>query len=94
MYLVLQELVGTKRAAYTLYMNKQINAGDALKLGLVNEVMPKIDLYGRAQEIAKNIMKQPKPARRLTHANIQRPWKRRLVEDRGSVLQTNCSAVG
>lgn len=83
MHLVLQELIGTKRAAHILYTGKQMDARQALELGLVNEVLPKIDLYKRAQEIAKAIMKHPRQARRLTHTNIQRPWKRRLVEDQG-----------
>jgi hypothetical protein len=26
-------------------------------------------------------MKSPRAARRLTHAIVQRPWKRRLVQD-------------
>jgi len=83
MHLILQELLGTKRAAHILYTNEPIDAQHALALGLVNEVMPKADLYKRAQELAKSIAKQPRAARRLAHANIQRPWKRRLVEDQG-----------
>jgi enoyl-CoA hydratase/carnithine racemase len=81
--LTLQELIGTKRAAYHLYTGEPIGARQALELGLVNEVLPAEQLVARAWEIARTIMKSPRTARRLTHAIVQRPWKRRLVHDLG-----------
>jgi enoyl-CoA hydratase/carnithine racemase len=81
--LTLQELVGTKRAAYHLYTGAPIGARQALELGLVNEVLPGDELLPRAWEIARAIMKSPRTARRLTHAIAARPWKRRLVHDLG-----------
>lgn len=81
--LTLQELIGTKRAAYHLYTGQPISAQQALDLGLVNEVLPADRLLPRAWEIAEAIMKAPRTARRLTHAIAQRPWKRRLVQDLG-----------
>jgi enoyl-CoA hydratase/carnithine racemase len=81
--LTLQELIGTKRAAYHLYTGQPIGAQQALELGLVNEVLPAAHLLPRAWELAEGIMKSPRAARRLTHAITQRPWKRRLVQDLG-----------
>ncbi|GAA3213914.1 enoyl-CoA hydratase/isomerase family protein [Dactylosporangium siamense] len=81
--LTLQELIGTKRAAYHLYTGEPITAHLALELGLVNEVLPAERLLPRAWELAETIMKSPRAARRLTHAIVQRPWKRRLVHDLG-----------
>ncbi|MET7398782.1 enoyl-CoA hydratase/isomerase family protein [Dactylosporangium sp. NPDC005572] len=81
--LTLQELLGTKRAAYHLYTGEPISARQALELGLVNEVLPADRLLPRAWEIAERIMRSPRAARRLTHAIVQRPWKRRLVHDLG-----------
>lgn len=81
--LTLQELVGTKRAAYHLYTRAPIGARQALDLGLVNEVLPGDELLPRAWEIARAIMTSPRTARRLTHAIAARPWKRRLVHDLG-----------
>jgi len=81
--LTLQELIGTKRAAYHLYTGRPIDARQALELGLVNEVLPADRLLPRAWELAETIMKAPRAARRLTHAIAQRPWKRRLVQDLG-----------
>ncbi|WP_041984225.1 enoyl-CoA hydratase/isomerase family protein [Streptomyces sp. AcH 505] len=83
MHLVLQELLGTKRAAYYLYTGKPIDAAAALELGLVNEVLPAPQLLPRARELAAAIRSRPTAARRLTHAVVSRPWKRRLVEDFG-----------
>jgi enoyl-CoA hydratase/carnithine racemase len=79
--LTLQELIGTKRAAYHLYTGRPIGARQALEWGLVNEVLPADRLLPRAWEIAEGIMRAPRAARRLTHAIAQRPWKRRLVHD-------------
>ncbi|NUR85281.1 MAG: enoyl-CoA hydratase/isomerase family protein [Nonomuraea sp.] len=79
--LTLQELIGAKRAAYHLYTGEPIGARQALELGLVNEVLPADELLPRAWELAEIIMRAPRTARRLTHAIVQRPWKRRLVHD-------------
>lgn len=81
--LTLQEVLGAKRAAYHLYTGTPIDARTALQLGLVNEVLPADRLLPRAWELARTIMSKPRTVRRLTHAVIQRPWKRRLVEDLG-----------
>lgn len=81
--LTLQELIGTKRAAYHLYTGQPIGAQHALELGLVNEVLHADRLLPRAWDIAEAIMKAPRTTRRLTHAIAQRPWKRRLVQDLG-----------
>lgn len=81
--LTLQEILGAKRAAYHLYTGAPIDASTALQLGLVNEVLPADRLMPRAWELARTIMSKPRTTRRLTHAVIQRPWKRRLVDDLG-----------
>ncbi|WP_067684161.1 enoyl-CoA hydratase/isomerase family protein [Nocardia miyunensis] len=81
--LTLQELIGTKRAAYHMYTGLPLDARQALELGLVNEVLVPDRLLPRAWEIAAAIMRAPRTARRFTHAIAQRPWKRRLVQDLG-----------
>ena len=81
--LTLQELLGTKRAAYHLYTGQPITARQALDLGLVNEILPASELLPRAWELAETMMKAPRTTRRLTHAIAQRPWKRRLTQDLG-----------
>jgi len=79
--LVAQHLLGTKRAAYQMYLIKGIDAKTCLELGAVNEVLPKEQLLPRAWEIAEMIMKQPRSIRRLSHQVAVRPWKRVLTDD-------------
>ncbi len=78
--LVFQELLGAKRAAYLAYMNKGLNAQEALELGVVNEVVPNDELLDRAWEIAETIAKQDVHVTRLTHDLVKRPW-RKAMED-------------
>ncbi len=80
-HLVLQELLGLKRAAYALYTSQRIDAIRALEWGLVNEVVPTGDLMDRAKELAFLIRKAPAAARHFQSEVVKRPWRRRIVED-------------
>ncbi|WP_331688312.1 enoyl-CoA hydratase/isomerase family protein [Consotaella aegiceratis] len=77
----MQELLGTKRAAYALYTGQAISAREALEYGLVNEVLPRERLLERAREIADVIMAQPRTIRRLAAQIVRRPWKQRLTDN-------------
>jgi enoyl-CoA hydratase/carnithine racemase len=79
--LLLQGLIGTKRAAHSMYLGGDIDAQTALEWGVVNEVLPNDKLLPRAWEIAERIMEQPRPIRHLTHQLVVRPWKRLLTDD-------------
>ena len=76
-----QELLGVKRAAYALLTGEAITAQRALEWGMVNEVLPREQLIGRAYAIADHIMTQPRIVRRLTTQIVRRPWKQRIVSD-------------
>lgn len=76
-----QELLGVKRAAYALLTGQVIDAKTALEYGMVNEVLPREELIGRAYTIADHIMGQPRTVRRLTTQIIRRPWKKRIADD-------------
>lgn len=76
-----QELLGVKRAAYALLTGEAITPEKALEWGMVNEVLPREQLLGRAMEIAQHIMSQPRITRRLTTQIVRRPWKKRIVDD-------------
>ena len=76
-----QELLGVKRAAYALLTGQAIDAKTALEYGMVNEVLPRDRLLGRAWKLADHIMSQPRVTRRLTTQIIRRPWKRRITDD-------------
>ena len=77
----LQELLGTKRAAYALLTGEAIDAKKALEYGLVNEVVSRDRLVERGYELADHIMSQPRVTRRLTTQIVRRPWKRRITDD-------------
>jgi len=47
--------VGRARAAYLILTGKQVNAADALAMGLVSEVTPRESLMARAREIAAEL---------------------------------------
>jgi len=79
--LLLQGMMGIKRAAYAMYLGSGIDAGTALDLGIVNEVLEKDKILPRAWEIAEEIMKQPRAVRRLTHQLTARPFKRLIMDD-------------
>ena len=81
--MALQHIMGVKRAAWYAYTGESISATEALKLGLVNEVLPRADLNDRAWELARTIMMAPRSTRHLTHSIVSRPWKKMLVEDQG-----------
>jgi enoyl-CoA hydratase/carnithine racemase len=93
LHLGLQELLGTKRAAYYLYTGAEIDARTALELGLVNEVLPADRLLPRTWQLAETIRARPKAARRFTHAIASRPWKHRLVQDFGFGLAHEMSGI-
>jgi enoyl-CoA hydratase/carnithine racemase len=79
--LILQTILGVKRANYMMYMVNSIDAQTCLDWGLVNEILPKEQILPRAWEIAEKIMKQPRPIRRLTKRITSRPWKRMFYND-------------
>ena len=83
MFVAMQALLGEKRAAYHLYTGQPVTAAQALDLGLVHEVLPAGDVGERAWELAAQMARQSRTARRLTHALVQRPMRRRLVDDYG-----------
>ena len=79
--LLLQGLLGTKRAGSLLYSINHLTAQQALEYGLVNEVLPREKLLDRAWEIAEEIMKQPRSVRRITSLLIKRPLRRLIFDD-------------
>jgi enoyl-CoA hydratase/carnithine racemase len=80
-FLVFQHLLGTKRANAAMYFAQPIGAEDALRLGLVNEVLPRGELMSRAFEISQHIKKSDPTLRRITTHLVKRPWRKLLTED-------------
>ena len=81
MYMVTQELLGQKRANYFEFMGAEISNEECVRLGLINEVLPREKLMDRAMEIAKGWMKVNRTCRRMQHMLAMRPWQRLMVND-------------
>ncbi|RDI45370.1 enoyl-CoA hydratase/isomerase family protein [Nocardia mexicana] len=79
--LVLQHLLGPKRANYAAYMLEQIGAQQLLDWGVVNEVHPRADLMPRAREIAARMLAIDPTVRRISNHILKRPWRRALTDD-------------
>jgi enoyl-CoA hydratase/carnithine racemase len=75
------ELMGVKRAAWTMLMNERIDAQKALDYGLVNEVVPRDGLMDRAWEIAEHLVSKNRITRRMSVQVLRRPWKQRVQDD-------------
>ena len=58
----LPELVGPARAMELMYLGDPIDAREAERMGLVNEVVPDGEALPRALDIARRISRQPKEA--------------------------------
>jgi enoyl-CoA hydratase len=58
----LPELVGPARAMEIMYLGESIDASEAERLGLVNEVVPDGEALSRAVDVARSISRQPKEA--------------------------------
>jgi enoyl-CoA hydratase/carnithine racemase len=76
-------LLGINRARYFLLTGESIAAAEALRLGLVNEVLRKEKLLERAWELAKDIAQRPPLTARLFRETMLQPYKRAFANDLG-----------
>ena len=74
-FMIMQYLLGTTRANYLAYTGKAFSAQEAQEWGMVNEIVTSEEIYARAWELAEEIMKQPRPVRRLTHDIMRKPLR-------------------
>ncbi len=81
MGLILQQLLGPKRAAYLMYTCRMFDAQQALDWGFVNEVTPKGEALKRGWEIARLIKKSPFETRTVTANLVKRPMKMAFAQD-------------
>ncbi|MCV2395116.1 enoyl-CoA hydratase/isomerase family protein [Actinotalea sp. M2MS4P-6] len=75
------ELMPYRQAVWYLMTGDMMTAEDALKYGLVSELVPRENLMDRANEIAGMLMKQNRIVRRLSTQVMRRKWKQRIVDD-------------
>jgi enoyl-CoA hydratase/carnithine racemase len=77
---IYEELLGVNRARYFALMLEQFDAHQAHELGLVNEVLPKADVYARALAIAEQLAVKPQLLLRYTTIVLRQRLLRRMNE--------------
>lgn len=92
LYLVLQELLGVKRANELALTGKHLSAQEAKELGAINEVLPREELLPRAWELAREIKKQDYFVRRLQREVMRRRWRRLFEYDLSFDFALECWA--
>jgi len=74
--IIYNHLLGLNRGRYFLFTGQEISAARALELGLIGEVHSRGALIGRAQELARLVLKQPEHVRRGTRQVSIEPLRR------------------
>jgi enoyl-CoA hydratase/carnithine racemase len=78
MNVVLPLLMGYNRGRYFLLTGQRIEAEEALRHGLVNEIVPREELLGRAWEHADQLLQQPPLVLRYTRTLFTHPLKKAM----------------
>ena len=76
-------LLGPNRARHFLMTGAEIDAAEAQRLGIVAEVVPKIEVLKRARAIARDLAQKPPLMLRYSRAALTQDIKRRLLDDLG-----------
>jgi enoyl-CoA hydratase/carnithine racemase len=74
-------LIGINRGRYFLMTGQKIDSQEALRLGVVSEVLPQSELMDRARQLAGELLAVPQTVRRLSRGTFSRYWKRLMQED-------------
>lgn len=83
-HLIWPYLLGPRRGKYFLLTAQEIDAAEALRLGVVNEVLPPADLMDRAWELALEWAARPLPMLRYTREALN-------ILERDELLDTRLS---
>jgi enoyl-CoA hydratase/carnithine racemase len=73
-------LLGYNRGRYFLLTGQRIQADEALRLGVVNEVLPAADLEARAMELAGLLARQPLLTLRYAREAFVAPLRKLIAE--------------
>ncbi|VWX53381.1 enoyl-CoA hydratase/isomerase family protein [Novosphingobium sp. 9U] len=79
-------LLGPNRGRYFLLTGERIGAEEALRLGMVGEVVPADRLLDRAREHARRLATHSAPMLRHTRSLLVRELRRRMFDELGSGL--------
>jgi enoyl-CoA hydratase/carnithine racemase len=78
MHVVMPLLMGLNRGRYFLLTGQRLSAAEAQAIGVVNEVLPKVDVLPRARELARQLLLQPRLVRRYTRTLLTEELRGRL----------------
>ncbi len=82
-HLVWPLLLGANRGRYFLLTGQKLSAQEALRLGVVNEVLPKDKVLPRAWELAEQLIKQPPLTLRYARVAMTQQLKRMMLDNLG-----------
>ncbi len=77
---LLPKLVGYLKASELLLLGEAISAEEAVKLGLVNQVFPSVDLYNQVIAKVEQLVAQPPASARLTKALLKENQAQKVAE--------------
>jgi enoyl-CoA hydratase/carnithine racemase len=78
---VWQMLLGPNQGRYFLLTGQRLSAQEALRLGVVAEVLPLEQLMPRARELAHGLAVHPRRMLRHTRTILVRHWRKRLRDE-------------
>jgi enoyl-CoA hydratase/carnithine racemase len=79
-HVIFTMLLGINRARAFMYQGTLIDAQEALRLGLVAEVLPKDQVLDRARAVAARIAQKSDSTRRFTRALLVHPLKEQFLK--------------
>ncbi len=82
-HLVWPLLLGANRGRYFLLTGQKLSAQEALRLGVVNEVVPKDKVLPRAWELAEQLIKKPPLTLRYARVATVQQLKRMMLDNLG-----------
>lgn len=92
---ILPRLVGSAKACELIFTGKRIDAQEAERIGLVNQVVSREQLEGKAKELADSLAKSPSIALGLSKISLYQGWDISLVSaiEREARGQTVCMST-
>jgi enoyl-CoA hydratase/carnithine racemase len=95
--IALRALMGIKRSTYAMLFNEKITAEKALEYGLVNEVVPRGQIYERALELGEQLAAKPRITTRLLAQTLRLPIREQIAKELRPTFGTemwNMLAIG